>query len=180
VEADDRSAVAEMPTRAPLSNPTSVAAIAALASSIPQESPMGFDFLTPDLESGVPISSSVEAATDQGYSPPPWQRPTVTYSLLPPPVSMGNPPPPTRRPPSPVASASQAERNRIRELTCENCRASGEVAPDWTCAACRSAVFRFSYNQSASEQSTGARGEVRPISYAEGGSGAFVHELSSN
>jgi len=49
-------------------------------------------------------------------------------------------------------------------------------APDLTCAACRRAVFRFSFDESANEPASFATGGERPVSFAEGTS---VHELGS-
>jgi ankyrin repeat protein len=194
VEADDQMAVPEMPTRPPPPNPNSVAAIAALAASVSQDPPSGFHFLAPDLESGAPNSSPNAPSPYQAFSLPshqptvsPYQTPrhsevSPPENLVSPPMPASPPPPPpsTIRPQAPVfsrVSSSQADMDRLRNLTCDSCTLAGKIVPDLTCATCRGAVFRFSYNQSASEQSNGVRGGERPVSVLDGG---FVHEIGSS
>jgi len=181
VEADDHVSLPEMPTRPP-PNPNSVASIAALASALSQDHPAGFHFLAPALESGAPSPYPGAPSPYQPYSPPSSQ-PTISryqsMSYNSPPMPTSPPPGPPGHPTAPVSSqisTSQAELDRLQTLICNSCRLGGSAVPDLTCAACRRAVFRFSYDQSASEPASVVRGGERPVSVADG---VFVHELGS-
>lgn len=184
VEADDHVSVPEMPTRLP-PDPNSVAAIAALASQVSQDRPAGFQFLAPTLESGAPSPYSGAPSLYQPHSPPISQQsifsPYQSMSYTSPPMPNSVPPAPPGRPSVPVSSQlsnTQAELDRLQTLICNSCRLGGSAVPDLTCTACRRAVFRFSYDQSASEPGGIPSGSERPVSYADG-MGAFIHELGS-
>ncbi|QDS76771.1 hypothetical protein FKW77_001903 [Venturia effusa] len=184
VEADDHVSVPEMPTRPP-PDPNSVAAIAALASQVSRDRPAGFHFLAPALESGAPNPYLGAPSLHQPYPPPTSLEPTISpYQSIPftsPSMPKSAPPAPPGRPTDSVSSqlsTTQAELDRLQTLICSSCRLAGSAVPDLTCAACRRAVFRFSYDQTPSEHLGPTAGNKRPVSYADG-TGAFVHELGS-